>query len=142
MYNQVSIDEEGQHQDKVRVNLPIHTMLLKSIDNVQITCHDGFLLIEADPKKFDEKNALMNFKNENTDRVDNEIYTSQKEDNRQELTVQVDTIKDLFANIEENMMNVYTITRRKLKKTIVKRIPESSIEDVAHYGRKAVGHIV
>jgi hypothetical protein len=55
--------------------------------------------------------------------------------------VQVDTIKDLFANIEENMMNVYTITRRKLKKTIVKRIPESSIEDVAHYGRKAVRHI-
>ena len=56
--------------------------------------------------------------------------------------MQVDTIKDLFANIEENMMNVYTITRRKLEKTIVKRIPESSIEDVAHYGRQAVGHIV
>lgn len=74
VYNQVSIDEDGQHQDKVRVNLPIHTMLLKSIDNVQITCHDGFLLIEADPKKFEEKQALMNFKN--TDRVDNEIYAS------------------------------------------------------------------
>lgn len=63
VYNQVSLDEETGHnqRDKVRVNLPIHTMLLKSIDNVQISIHDGFLLIEADPKKFDKSRAIMNF---------------------------------------------------------------------------------
>lgn len=36
--------------DKFEVNLPVNAMLLKSIDNMQISTHDGFLLIEADPK--------------------------------------------------------------------------------------------
>ena len=37
--------------DQFQVNLPVNAMLLKSIDNMQISTHDGFLLIEADPKK-------------------------------------------------------------------------------------------
>lgn len=40
--------------DKFEVNLPVNAMLLKSIDNMQISTHDGFLLIEADPKKVSE----------------------------------------------------------------------------------------
>lgn len=104
----MALDQEQQHKDKVRVNLPIHTMLLKSIDNVQITIHDGFLLIEADPRKFKEDGALMNFnKNTPTDRIDDEIYHSQKGDDNNELIVQVDTLKDLFGNVSENIMNVY-----------------------------------
>jgi hypothetical protein len=51
-------------------------MLLKSIDNIEITSHDGFLLIEADPKKF-KTHALVDFKS--FDRVDEEVHKAQKE---------------------------------------------------------------
>lgn len=50
-------------------------------------------------------------------------------------------MKDLFGNINDNMMNVYEITRKKIKRTIVKRIPEASYEDVAAMGKKSMRHI-
>ena len=58
----VEMDKE-QSEDrkgKTRVNLPINQMLLKSIDNITISCFDGFLLIEADPKKITQHQSLMN----------------------------------------------------------------------------------
>ena len=115
-------------------------MLLKSIRNVDITAHDGFLLIEADPQKFEQGPALVNFKN--TDRMDDEIYNSQRgEEQNNELTVQVETLKDLFGNINDNIMNVYEVTKKKIKKTIVKRIPESSIDQVTSMGKSSIRHI-
>lgn len=46
----------------MRVNLPIHSMLLMSIQDVQITPHDGFILIEAESKKIGDDHAFVNFK--------------------------------------------------------------------------------
>lgn len=51
VYNKVSLDQKKG--EKLGVDLPVHTMLLKSISNVRLTTFDGFLLIEADPKKFE-----------------------------------------------------------------------------------------
>jgi hypothetical protein len=36
-------------------------MLLKSIKNIEIFAYDGFLLIEADPRKFETQHALVDF---------------------------------------------------------------------------------
>ena len=52
VYYQVSVDKNG-YKNRAKVNLPIHQMLLKSINNIQIYAYDGFLLIEAEPKKFE-----------------------------------------------------------------------------------------
>lgn len=52
----------------------------------------------------------MNFKNTDMDRIDDEIYYSQMDDDsnsENEYTVQMDTLKDLFGNINDNIMNVY-----------------------------------
>lgn len=57
------MDDEHGFQNRARVNLPIHQMLLQSIDNLEIFTYDGFLLIEADPRKFESQHALVDFKN-------------------------------------------------------------------------------
>lgn len=53
MPTQVTMDEENDVGNRARVDIPIHQMLLKSIDNLDIHVYDGFLLIEADPRKFE-----------------------------------------------------------------------------------------
>lgn len=57
-----------------------------------------------------ETKQIMNFKNTDMDRIDDEIYYSQMDDDsnsENEYTVQMDTLKDLFGNINDNIMNVY-----------------------------------
>lgn len=130
--------------DKFEVNLPVNAMLLKSIDNMQISTHDGFLLIEADPKQVSETKQIMNFKNTDMDRIDDEIYYSQMDDDsnsENEYTVQMDTLKDLFGNINDNIMNVYQITKKNIKKSIVKRIYDTSKEEKVSMGKKTMRNI-
>lgn len=58
-----------------------------------------------------------------------------------QLTVQAETISELFGHINENIMNVYEITKNTLQKSIVKRIPESSNEETGDIERTTLRHI-
>ena len=55
--------------------------------------------------------------------------------------MQADTISELFGHINENIMNVYEITKNTLQKSIVKRVPESSHEDAGDLERTTLRHI-
>lgn len=55
--------------------------------------------------------------------------------------MQVDTLKDLFGHINENIMNVYEITKGHLQKSVVKRIPDTSYEEAAEIGKHTLRHI-
>jgi hypothetical protein len=107
-------------------------MLLKSIDNIEISIFDGFILIEADPKTFDNDHGLVDFKKkQEMEKRQQKSRENYLEAENNELTLQVDTLKDLFGHINANIMNVYEITKSSLQKSVVKRIPDTYYEEVA-----------
>ena len=54
--NAIQIDSEKAGH--IKIALPIHSLLKKCIRNVQITEHDSFVLIEADPQPFVDEGEL------------------------------------------------------------------------------------
>ena len=49
---------------------------------------------------------------------------NRNQNGEEQLTVQVDTLKDLFGHINDNIMNVYEVTKNHMQKSVVKRMAD------------------